>query len=500
MRNRQRTPMVFSLSMIDMLCCGLGAVIFLMILYSWDARRQSRALTATRQRLERMSEHLGVTEQSLQAARDKLRMTQLALEQSEATIRGRNEELAALHALLEETKRHLLRRQEELSALKDEAGFLMLALAERDRETESLRRELAQKVESLRHETDRRTASEQKLAEARQMADQVPMLRQRLATVGERMKELEAEIAAGKRQMRDLQERLTTEEKRRAAAEEQVALMAKLRDELALANRKTTDLEAARSLLVKEKDQTAQRVTELQRLLEAARQENTVLQQRIKDEQAVAASLRRQAADAEGRFAGIDLTGKRVVLLVDKSGSMEYSEGTKPDPNKWPAVCRTTADVLRSLRQVEKFQVVLFSDQVAFPLGRPEDWHDFDPERSPQQVQDALMKVRPGGDTNLFLGFETAFRFKAKGMDAIYLFSDGLPNVGPGLPNPPPKDEAALTAALGRHVRDAIRRGWNARSPQVRIHAIGFYYDSPALGAFLWSLTRENGGSFVGLY
>jgi hypothetical protein len=33
----------------------------------------------------------------------------------------------------------------------------------------------------------------------------------------------------------------------------------------------------------------------------------------------------------------------------------------------------------------------------------------------------------------------------------------------------------------------------------VRVNAVGFYYESPDVGAFLWALTRENDGGFVGM-
>ena len=34
---------------------------------------------------------------------------------------------------------------------------------------------------------------------------------------------------------------------------------------------------------------------------------------------------------------------------------------------------------------------------------------------------------------------------------------------------------------------------------RVRINSIGFFYQSPNVGAFLWNLSRENDGSFVGM-
>ncbi|HMO36498.1 MAG TPA: hypothetical protein PKA06_10690, partial [Gemmatales bacterium] len=154
--------------------------------------------------------------------------------------------------------------------------------------------------------------------------------------------------------------------------------------------------------------------------------------------------------------------------------------------------------VLKSLPEVEKYQVILFSNSIDYPLGKPGDWIDFDRNSSPETTLNTMNKIKPEGNTHLYAAFEAAFRYRSIGLDTIYLFSDGLPNVGPGLPPNPPADETAQGALLGTHLRETIRRQWNS-SNQVRIHAIGFFYESPSLGAFLWSLTRENGGNFVGM-
>ena len=61
--------------------------------------------------------------------------------------------------------------------------------------------------------------------------------------------------------------------------------------------------------------------------------------------------------------------------------------------------------------------------------------------------------------------------------------------------------ERERTARCCKYLRDALKV-WNlpqAGRPRVRINAIGFYYDSPDVGAFLWMLAREHDGSFVGL-
>jgi hypothetical protein len=177
---------------------------------------------------------------------------------------------------------------------------------------------------------------------------------------------------------------------------------------------------------------------------------------------------------------------------------MASVEQGKAAPDKWPELCRTVGQVLKSLPDVEKFQLIIFSDQVDFPLGKPGQWLDCTKD-SPALVEKTLRRTEPVGNTNMYAALEAAFRLKSQGLEAIYLFSDGLPNVGPGLPPNPPPDEASQSIILGKHMRETLKTRWNKDEPKVRIHSIGFFFDSPNLGAFLWAMSRENGGSFVGM-
>jgi hypothetical protein len=208
---------------------------------------------------------------------------------------------------------------------------------------------------------------------------------------------------------------------------------------------------------------------------------------------------------ADNRFAGIQLTGRRVIFLVDMSGSMKMTDDNTYAPQKWPIVADTVLKVMRSLPDLEKFQLIVFSVDATFPLGSASDWLDYDPATSPEQVKRALTKTEPKGNTNMYAPFDLAFRFRPRGLDTIYLFSDGLPNIGPGLS---PADEAKkLTEAeagaiLGRYIRKMLREQWNrpiSGVTQVRINSVGFFFESPDVGAFLWSLAREFDGSFVGM-
>src|SRR5207244_1961893 len=92
--------------------------------------------------------------------------------------------------------------------------------------------------------------------------------------------------------------------------------------------------------------------------------------------------ITRLRAATENRFEGIQLTGKRVVFLVDMSGSMELIDDRTPDAAKWPGVRDAVLKIMRSLPQLEKFQVLLFSDQARFLLGQGGGWLAYTPAPS----------------------------------------------------------------------------------------------------------------------
>ncbi len=253
---------------------------------------------------------------------------------------------------------------------------------------------------------------------------------------------------------------------------------------------------AEERLLLLEKDVTTRdkQLAEYRRKLQEMQQEKTALVE--------VANRARDAADS--RFAGISLTGRRVVFLIDMSGSMSYVDEKTEAPEKWSEVRQTLIRIMRSLPDLEKFQVILFEGKTSFLLGSEDRWLDYDPKTSIAQVSKTLAAIKPKGATNMYDAFEAAFRFRAAGMDTIYLLSDGLPNMGAGLSLEAARKlkEIERSEILSKHVRSTLRSDWNrklADRPRVRIHTIGFFYESPDVGAFLWALARENDGSFVGM-
>jgi len=189
------------------------------------------------------------------------------------------------------------------------------------------------------------------------------------------------------------------------------------------------------------------------------------------------------------------------------SGSMELVDEKTPSPLKWTEVRNTLLKVMKSLPDLEKFQVIVFSDDAAFLLGKPGEWIDYDVKTSAAHVEAALKALKPRGGTNMYGAFEAVFKYRPRGLDTVYFLSDGLPNAGEGVPLAEAKrlldagKEPELSDRLAKHILRTLKTNWNREiiNTKVRINAIGFFYESPDVGAFLWALARENDGSFVGM-
>ena len=153
---------------------------------------------------------------------------------------------------------------------------------------------------------------------------------------------------------------------------------------------------------------------------------------------------------------------------------------------------------------LEQYQVITFAKTTAFPLGSAGKWLRNDGAATALKVEKTIAAIQPGGGTNMYSALEAAFAYRDSGLDTIYLLSDGLPNQGEGLTAQERESlsEFDRSQKLGRYVLAKLKTNWNkpvARSPRVHINTIGFFYESPDLGSFLWALARANDGNFVGM-
>lgn len=467
MRVRHRIPSIFNLSMVDVLCCALGCVILLWLINLREAKYHEESAE---------DEHRRITTEltGIRADRDKAIALKVQLESRMESLQEEKNDL-----------------QKSLNAKQAEATDLARRLKNSSQRIVSLESDLDERRKRHEEETARAETMEKELRQSEKRGDKETA----------RGRELAKALAASRLRAKELQ----------AAANLVPSLQAELKDarqqyaaEKALAS--TLEKEIAKRLReLRDADINLEKLTtsrrSLERDIETHDKEMAALRQQNKTLQSETARVR---AAAENRFAGITLTGRRVLFLVDMSGSMDLMDEKTKAPAKWADVRDTVCRLMSSLPDLEKYQVIAFAENAAFLFAGEEDWLDFNGQSSPERVRNALAKITPKGGTNMYAALQLAFRLRAKRMDTIYLFSDGLPNLGEGI-SPAVINtlrEVERSDQLARHIRATLRSNWNRAvpgQPRVRINTIGFFYESPDVGAFLWALARENDGSFVGM-
>ena len=456
--------------MLDVFCCALGCVTLLWLLKTREAGQISdEAATAsalvdeTRGKLDEMERIAALrlaNADKLVAERDRL-ANNLALMREERDKNARNLALA----------------EKELSEAKEALALAAKLLDQTAKDLTAARTRTADLEKMAAGTTAKLTATDAELIKRR----------------GE-LEALNQQLELAKKQVSDLEVLVRNKEKARSEFESKLKESEKKLDEVTRSVGDTGKMQARIDQL--EKDIRAERT----KLDEA----NVTIVDLQGTKAKLADKINKLQIESDNKFAGIAMTGRNVVFLIDMSGSMERTEENVMAPDKWPTVRDTVCKVIRSLPDLEKFQVILFSGKVRY-LFDAGDWVAYEKEKSIDRVYKAMSAIKPAEDTNLYAGLEEAFKFRARGLDTIYFFSDGLPTSGPGLT---PAQERSLaneterSAILSRHVRRTLTTAWNRSEPgrpRVRINSVGFFYESPDVGAFLWALSRENDGSFVGM-
>jgi hypothetical protein len=477
MRVRHRIPSIFTLSMVDVLCCALGCVILLWLLNLREAKEhEDRAGESARQGAALLADAVADRDSAYALLADLNRRLE-ALEADRDRARARlTEESAAkgqLDARLTETARRLATLESDAAAAELRAEAL---------------KSVADSVPALRAElkaTRDRFANEE--AQARALEKEVAKRSRELTEATKTLQVLQAARQALERDVAAKERELTAKEAELAAKEKELEVASGYKARWAASAGRVAELEK----LTDERGKAAATAKQAVELLE-------------EEKKALRAEAARYRQSADNRFAGIQLTGRRVVFLVDMSGSMELVDETTAAPLKWTEVRQTLVKIMRSLPFLHQYQLIVFSEQATLLFGNDDRWLDYDPGATPEQVLAALANIKPKGGTNMYTAFDAAFRFRSRGLDTIYLFSDGLPNLGEGITAEQSRTlkEVDQSEILGKYIRRKLRTDWNVAGTggaRVRINAVGFFYESPDVGAFLWALARENEGSFVGM-
>jgi peptidoglycan hydrolase CwlO-like protein len=479
MRVRHKIPSIFNLSMVDVLCCALGCVILLWLINLRDAKQHE-------------DDSGSLLRQKESAIAD--------LEQKRAAVQAQADAQDAALADLRRKWDESTRRVASLQADVDARGKDLAASRLRADDLSQKLTDAGGRIKDLQGVADLVPGLRSQLKSAQ---DQYALDESKVKTLGTELSARALELDTATRKLLASQKDATTRSQELDNAGQKLTALQTLRTHL------ETDLEDRNkelTLLRTYKDKWSadqEQMLSLKKELAASRTSFDAVQTEKTKWQTEAARVR---AEADNRFAGITLTGRRVVFLVDMSGSMEYLDDNTPAPQKWVAVRETVAKIMRSLPDLRKFQVVAFSNKAIFPLGKDDEWLDFNPNVSADLVLKTLAAVKPNGGTNMYSAMEAVFRMRPQGLDAIYFLSDGIPNMGEGV-TPEEIKAGKLTdvdvgSRLGAAVRKKLKTDWNREldgKPRVHLNTVGFFYESPDVGAFLWALARENEGSFVGM-
>jgi predicted ester cyclase len=501
--------------MLDVFCCALGCVTLLFLLNSRMATENAKANRAALIDLENTDKKLAATLTTLEATKVKLTNEELARGKLAASLT----ELEGLRLKLLEEKRDLDTKLELTSKDRDDTAKKLLLARDEAKSAQAVLDATQLALNALEKKADT-TAKELATAKT-QVADADLLLKKRQNDIETLMKK----SAATTTQMESLQRLLLKKDEERAQLETRMTatrkeitdLEAKMRAlqrdfdaqlaaAQAAAKAAAEELALAKAGAAKAGDELGTARAQIKDLNKKIDDANVTIIDLQGDKAKLADLFNKFQKESESRFAGIAMTGKKVTFLVDMSGSMGKRDLQTLDGTKWPLVVETVCKVMRSIPSLEQYQVIVFSSEARWVFGNGE-WQAFAGEKSVDAVRTALLKIKPVDDTNMYAAFEKVFALRATGLDTIYLFSDGLPTSGPGLTQAqeranPPLSETERGTILGKYVRDTLDRTWNRPAqgqPKVRINAVGFYFESVEVGAFLWQLARENDGSFVGM-
>lgn len=476
---RHRIPTIFNIYMVDVLCCALGCVILLWQLYYHDAQEQMALANEIQQKLQEAN-------LALDTAKNDAASWLLALESSKKRETEITLDLQKTRADRDKALKLVVLARQEYDEIRKALALTEILLANLRKEHKDLEVKSKDTTAELAKKIHAHAALLAKLADADS----------RLRNMEKDLNRKQATILDAVKVLGDRTAQLKTADQRATMLEQQLAMLRTdvkgQQDKLATAELRARLLELDLEKSKKDKAGNIKDMAEARLLIATLQNEN----------QALLKQARQIRIPEDQRFAGIALTGQRVVFLIDMSGSMVMLDENSELPDKWPLVCETIGKLMASLPNLLQFQVILFSDKVRYPFGGEGRWLNYDPKEGVKPTVEGLKAVKPNGETNMYAAFEEAFRYRPLGLDTIYVFSDGLPNAGEGLPVGSKAKDPQRGEILTRHLRQQLRTGWNrpiSGQPKVRINTIGFFFESPDVGAFLWALAREHDGSFVGM-
>ena len=282
------------------------------------------------------------------------------------------------------------------------------------------------------------------------------------------------------------------------------ALAEEVSEDRQLLSTSTAELEREKAALRRRRQQLAS----LDQLLAMKRGDVDAQKQSVQDAMkraATAAAAPEETRDKRGRrelVTGLDMTGERVLILVDVSGSMldryisnvvllrNLSKARQRQSPKWQQAVSTVDWLLSSILVESKFQIYTF-DVEARPLieGTSGTWLDVDDDARIRKARARMREITPAGGTSLYHALSVAARMQPP-PDNLFLLVDGLPTQG--------SDRSSSRTVSGdqrlRYFEKAIRRLPGQLPVQVILYPLE---GDPEAAAAYWRLAYDSGGALM---
>ncbi|MCY4363907.1 MAG: VWA domain-containing protein [Gammaproteobacteria bacterium] len=199
---------------------------------------------------------------------------------------------------------------------------------------------------------------------------------------------------------------------------------------------------------------------------------------------------------------GLRLGGKRILILLDASGSMlddtivnvirirNMRDGIKRNAPKWVQTLRMVDWLTARFPRDSEYQIYIFNTGTRSVLpGQDGKWLKVGNKAQLNSVIEALGKIVPEGGTNLERAFAAIGKMRPR-PDNVYLITDGLPTQG--------SRTIRGTTITGRQRKDLFDRAVNQVPGNVPVNVIlaPLEGDPEAAHAF-WRLAMNSNGSFL---
>ncbi len=299
---------------------------------------------------------------------------------------------------------------------------------------------------------------------------------------------LEEEILEGERNLAKTRNTISEIDEQLVVAQGMARrIMEKIQETRALAEQLTDSTSAV------ELDRLKLNIRELE-------EQRTQLQEEIRE---TGSDARRLVGEGNREYlTGLKLGGKRILILLDVSGSMlddtivniirfrNMRDGIKRNAPKWVQTLRMVDWLTARFPRDSRYQIYVFNTETrAVMPGLAGKWLDVGNKAELNSVIEALGKIVPEGGTNLERAFAAIGKLRPR-PDNVYLITDGLPTQG--------SRRVRGVTVTGKQRLDLFTRAVKQAPGNVPINVILAPLEGDPEAAFAyWRLAMSADGSFI---